>query len=207
MIKRILALLALLWLTGCSYKYVPSIIYYENVVVESLGVSGDYCIYDSSSPFRGRAEYYEFLPTHYQIILPTKRKMVGRLFSSDDRCFLYTRNRGIAIFQGSSYLTRDYGDGLYQISDELVEYQLSSFIKFDGSLNRYDRRINRMERKINGRKQHYMYIDNNIRIVMFNLSEKDYHDFVEIPIEGLKIKRKGGERMMLDEQMLKWYLE
>lgn len=39
-----------------------------------------------------------------------------------------------------------------------------------------------------------MYVDNEIKIIMFNLTENDYYSFVTFPLKNFTIKRRGEIR-------------
>ena len=169
---------------SCSYRNVPIIWYWENEIIESLGIVEDYCVYDYSSSFKSVMDMEECIPAHYQILLPSHKVLKRILYGSlERRCFLYTRGRGIAIIQDLHDWERKYENGLNQISPEMVEDQLSIFEEVSGKKIR-----------VTKNRQHFMFVDNEIRIIMFNLSEDDYHSFVEFPIENLKIRRRGEVR-------------
>lgn len=184
--KRILVLIFVSFVLGgcCSYKNAPIVWYWNNELYESLGGYKEYAIYDFYSPFIGTMDKEESIPAHYQILLPPKKEIVRILYGPyENRCFFYTRKRGIGIFQDLRNWERKYDNGLKEISKELAEDQLSKFAEQFGK-----------EIKLKEKKHHYMYVDQEIRIVMFNLSEDDYQQFVAFPLENLKIRRRGEHR-------------
>lgn len=184
--KRILVFLFVpLVMTGCYlYREAPIVWYWENEMYESLGVLDNYCVYDYSVPFKGIMESYESVPAHYQILLPPRKEIRNILWGpSEDRCFLFTKNRGIAIIQDLHDWERKYENGLNQITKDMAENQLLKFADLLGK-----------EVKVKGKKEHYMYVDNEIRILMFNLTEEDYFRFVEFPLANLKIRKRGEVR-------------
>lgn len=179
-IKRSLTILAiLLGLVGCSsYKNEPYVVYLNDEVEESLKPMKDYCIYDFSSNMKGTMDYEVCIPAHYQIWIPPKKdiKYIHRI--DNDRCFLYTKSRGIAIFQDIPGWARKYANGFRPIASDSVESYLSQF-------------GDQKKLKVKAQKNHYLYVDDEIRIVFFNLSQEDYHSFVETPLKSLNIKRRG----------------
>jgi hypothetical protein len=48
-------------------------------------------------------------------------------------------------------------------------------------------------------KNHYLYVDNEIRIVFFNLSKEDYQSFVELPLKSLEVRRRGEVRIWTND--------
>ena len=190
--KRIIIVLFLFGLVGCCpYKNVPIIRYWENEAFESLGVADDYSIYDFASPFKGIMDHYEEVSAHYQILLPPREDIKNILFGPEqDRCFFFTRNRGIAIIQDLQDWEKQCENGLQQISPEAAMRHLSRFE------DEY-KRIYGKRRGIKVKKDrlHYVYVDNEIRIVMFNLTREDYYKYVEFPLANLKIRRIGGVRI------------
>lgn len=189
--KRLFAFIFIWCIAGCcSYKNAPIIWYSDNEIIESLGVADEYCIYDFSSPIRGVMDHYESIPAHYQILLPPRKKINNILYGpSEDRCFFYSNNRGIAIIQDLHDWERKYENGLTMISAEMVENQLYEFEELLG------KRI-----KVKEKRNHYMYVDNEIRIIMYNLTEDDYYQFVEFPLANLKFRQRGKVR--LQEQFI-----
>ena len=49
--------------------------------------------------------------------------------------------------------------------------------------------------KVKEKRNHYMYVDNEIRIIMYNLTEDDYYQFVEFPLANLKFRQRGKVRL------------
>lgn len=184
--KRILVLIFVSFVLGgcCSYKNAPIVWYWNNEMYESLGVLDNYCIYDYAVPFKGVMETYESIPAHYQIFLPPRKEIIRILWGPiEDRCFFFTKKRGIAIIQDLHDWERKYENGLHQITKDAAEDQLFIFADLLGK-----------EIKIKGNRNHFMYVDNEIRILMFNLSEEDYARFVEFPLVNFKIRQRGGIR-------------
>jgi restriction system protein len=168
-------------MTGCYlYREAPIVWYWENEMYESLGVLDNYCVYDYSVPFKGIMESYESVPAHYQILLPPKKEIRNILWGpSEDICFLFTKNRGIAIIQDLHDWERKYENGLNQITTDMAENQLLKFADLLGK-----------EVKVKGKKEHYMYVDNEIRILMFNLTEED-----------CSLKTKSGSAFQLNDRI------
>lgn len=149
-------------------------------MVESLcpGKDSSYSIYEYVSPFVGIADNEEHLPAHYQILLPPQTGIKKLYERGDNRCFVYSRSRGIAIIQEIYSWRKEYENGLSEISVDEAEGLLSKVVDIT-------------KIRIKDNRHHYLYVDNEIRIVMFNLSENDYHDYVEFPSESLKFRRRG----------------
>ena len=182
--KKIIPLFVLFVLTGCcSFLEFPVIGYINNEIVESIGVQADYSIYDNNFSAMGVNETDVMIPAHYQILIPPKKGIRRSFFVSGEKFFLYTQKRGIAIFQDLYDWERVYENGLQQISKETAEDQLSFF------------EINSEKKiKVKEDRLHFMYVDNEIRILMFNLHDRDYYRFVEFPLANLKIRRRGEVR-------------
>ena len=171
----------MLGLVGCSsYKNEPYVVYLDNEIEESLKPMKDYCIYDYSSNMKGTMDYEVCIPAHYQIWIPPKKDLKFIHGLDENKLFLYTKSRGIAIFQDIQGWERKYEDGFRPIAIDSVESYLSQFGDHK-----------KLKVKAQVQKNHYLYVDNEIRIVFFNLSQKDYHSFVEIPLNSLNIKRRG----------------
>ena len=170
----------LLGFVGCrSYKDEPYVVYLNNEIEESIIPKGDYCIYDNSSNMIGTADYEMHVPAHYQMCIPPKKDIKKFYRSDEDRCILYSKSRGIAIFQDITDWERKYASGFRPIATDTAEKCLSWL----GILK---------DIKVNGKKNHYLYVDHEIRILFFNLSQDDYHSFVELPLKSLDIKRRGA---------------
>lgn len=182
MMKKFLIVFTILaGLVGChSYKNVPYVSYWNNEMYEIIGPMKDYCIYDYISPLKGKMDKFEHLPAHYHILLPPKRDMRKILGWSDSRCFMYTKSRGIAILQGIHWGTK-YANGFRQIPADSVRKQLSLFDE-------------QVEIKVKEQKNHFLYVNNEIRIVFFNLSKEDYQSFVDFPLKSLEVRRRGEVR-------------
>ena len=186
MIRRFFLLILLVFgLTGCSSsRNAPIVWYWDNEIIESLGSLKDYCVYDFAVPFKAVMDDEEAVLAHYKILLPPKKEMKKILYSANDkRCFLYSKNRGIAIIQDIHHHHQDQINGLQEISKDTVEDEL--FTIEDSCKTKV--------KVLNGKK-HYLYVDNEIRIIMFNLRENDYREFVKFPLENLIIKRRGEVR-------------
>lgn len=179
--KRIFIIFILLFeLAGCC-SYIDSLEHWHYKNWESLEFMKNYCIYNYESPRFGVCDEEKHIPAHYQIYIPNKlKKMKGVDF---DRCFLYSKNRGIAIFQDLSPWQRKYAKGLRIISKDSVEYFVEDFCRF-----------NHLHIKVKENRLHYLYVDDEMRIVFFNLSETDINDFVDFPLSHLLIKKHGEVR-------------
>ncbi|MBQ7751156.1 MAG: hypothetical protein IJR77_08075 [Bacteroidales bacterium] len=181
--KRVLVLLLTSCLLGsCSNKYLDVIRYQDYERVESLGVYKQYCVLEYYWPYRNESDKEGDVPAHYKILLPTGTDLKKKIFGpNENRCFLYTGKRGIAIFQDLSRAEEKKCEGqLSQISKEEAERRLHVF---EGYL---EKKI-----KVKEKRMHYMYEKEQVIVVMFNLSEKDYHDFIELPTKNLRIKARG----------------
>ena len=184
--KVILFFGILLGLSGCSsFRNTPWVAYFyqTNKMVESLcpGKGHSYSIYEYSSPFVGVTDNEKHFPAHYQILLPPQTGIKKMYERSDNRCFVYSKSRGIAIIQEIYSWRKEYENGLSEISMDEAEGLLAKVVDIT-------------KIKVKDNRHHYLYVDNEIRIVMFNLSENDYHDFVEFPLENLKFRRRGEIR-------------
>lgn len=184
--KYIIFLFIFLGLSGCSpYKYSPYVTYWPNNAIEScLGIDNDHSIYDFISPAIGRADNEYRIPALYQIHIPHKKNMKRVYSNTRDICFIYSKSRGIAIIQNLDDWKGNNENGFKEIEKETVENLLRRF-----------ENANMTEIKVKDKKQHYMYVDNEIRIIMFNLTNEDYHNFVELPMKSFKIKRRGEIRI------------
>lgn len=172
----------LLGLVGCrSYKDMPYVSYWNNEMYEIMGAMKDYSVYDYVSPLKGRMDKFEHLPAHYHILLPPKRDMKKFCGYDENRCFLYSSSRGIAIFQDVFSWERKYRNGFRQIPADSVRKQLSPYNE-------------QVKIKVKEQKNHYLYVDNEIRMVFFNLSEEDYESFVALPLKSFEIRRRGEVR-------------
>ena len=180
--KYLIILSVLVCFVGCcSYKNVPYVVYRDNEIDEFIGPMKDYCIYDFISQVKMRRDTEVYFPAHYHILFPPKRGIKNILGYNDNRCFIYTKSRGIAIFQDHYSWERKHANGFRQIPADSASSQLSLF-------------DDQVEIKVKEQKDHYLYVDNEIRIVFFNISEKDYQSFVEFPLKSLEIKRRGEVR-------------
>ena len=179
-IKILLILSVLFVLSGC-YSYVDSLGNWNDNNRESLEFTNNYCIYNYDSPRIGVCDKELQVPAHYQIYIPNKLKMMGGV--DFDRFFLYSKNRGIAIFQDIFPYERKYTNGFRKISNDSVGGFLGYF------------NYNNYHIKVKENRHHYLYVDNEIRILIFNLSDADYSTFVELPLKHLQIKRRGEVRM------------
>jgi len=178
--KNLMTFVLLLGITGCcSYKDIPYVVYRNNEIDESIGPMKDYCIYDYISQVKMRRDNEEYNPAHYHILFPPKRYIKKLLGCNENRCFLYTNSRGIALFQDEYPWERKYENGFRQISADSAESQLSVFTNRTKGIELIEN------------KNHYMYVDQEIRIVFFNLSNDDYQSFVELPLKSLDIRRRG----------------
>ena len=176
----------------CSYKDMPYVIYRDNEIDEIVGSMQDYCIFDYISQVKMRRDTEVYFPAHYHILLPPKRDLKKFLGYNDNRCFLYTKSRGIAIFQDEYSWERKYTNGFRQISTDSAGKQLSLF-------------DDQEKLRIEDQKCHYLYIDNEIRIVFFNLSKEDYHSYVELPLKSLEVRRRGEVRVISGSNFLLKY--
>lgn len=162
----------------CSYKNVPYVVYRDNEIEESINSMDDYCIYKYTSTVKGIMDNEDRIPAHYQILIPPKSD-IKKIYCSDiNRCFVFTKSRGIAIFQDIQNWERVYTGGFRQVSKDSVENYMSEF----GNLKKI---------KVMERRSHYLYVDHEIRIVFFNLSKEDYKSYVESPLKSLIIMRRG----------------
>lgn len=182
MMKKFLIVFTILaGLVGChSYKNLPYVSYWNNEMYEIMEPMKDYCIYDYISPLKGRMDMFVHLPAHYHILLPPKRDIKKFLGFDNSRCFIYTKSRGIAIIQ-EVYWEGKFANGFRQIPADSARKQLSLFDE-------------QVEIKVKEQKEHYLYVDNEIRIVFFNLSKEDYRSFVELPLKSLEVRRRGEVR-------------
>lgn len=183
-------------LTGCCVlnNDVAEVRYLNNELVDSLGPMNDYCIFDFMSPMMYTRDHEECHFAHYQVLLPSKKMMKKRFGSTENRCFLYSKGRGIAIFQDIGKSNRRYSNGLQQISGEMVRCLVDGQFYYQprffwGKWRNNDFKVKTFE--INERKNHYLYVDEEIRIVFFNISDVDYDSFVGLPINSLKIKQRS----------------
>lgn len=181
--RIIMSIIFLFGISGCcSYRNTPLVSYHYQThnMVESLVPGKGYSIYEYTSPFVGVADREEHLPAHYQILLP-QQKDIRKIYGiGDDRCFIYSKARGIAIFQELAKWAKMYENGLREISTDEAEGWIS---KVETMCNT---RI-----KVKNNRHHYLYVDNEIRIVMFNLCENDYDNFVEFPLTHLRFYQRG----------------
>ena len=190
--KQLLIILVSIGLSGCcsykSYKSGVYAYYWKNEIYESLGDLGEYSVFDFESPFKGVTEETESLPAHYKILLPPIKELKRTENIGKNRCFLYTKYRGIAIIQDNNWKNwkRIDKNGLRELSEDSVENELFVFTSNDIKI------------KIKKNRRHYLYVDNEIRIIMFNLSEKDYYTFVEFTLKNFIIKRRGEIRNRTD---------
>ena len=176
--KYIIIFVLSLGFLGCrSYKDIPYVVYRNNELDESIGPMKDYCIYDYTSHVRMRRDYEVYVPAHYHILLPPKRDLKKFLGYNENRCFLYSKSKGIAIVQDEYSLEGKYTNGFRQISADSARKHLSVF-------------DDQIEIKCNEQKNHYLYVDNEIRIVFFNLSKEDYQSFVKLPLKTLEVRRR-----------------
>lgn len=182
--RRLLTISAIiLGLVGCrSYKNIPYVVYRYNEMQESIKPMNDYCIYHYISTVKGIMDNEECIPAHYQICIPPKRHIKYILSSDVNRCFIFTKSRGIAIFQDIQDWERIFASGFRQISKDSVDSYLSSF-------------GNQKEIKVKEKKNHYLYVDHEIRIVFFNLTQEEYNRFVVFPLKSMKIERRGEVRI------------
>lgn len=184
--KRIIIYAVLLTVVcGCSLLNKECEVYYwYNDINEVLGPKDKYCIYDFMTPLDGRCDHEVHVAAHYQVMLPPKKimkKHYKSYASWTDRCFIYSRNRGIAIFQDIRESDRKNPNGVRQILKDTVEDQLEAFQPYSI--------------KVKGDRNHFIYVDGEIRIIMFNLEEKDYNSFINLPMNSLKIKRHAEVRI------------
>ncbi len=178
--KRILIIAILVFeLAGCC-SYIDTLGHWHSKR-ESLDFTNNYCIYNYESNIFGVCDNEEHIPAHYQIYIPNKLKNMGGV--GDDRFFLYSRTRGIAIFQDLPSWKRKYAKGLRIISKDSVENFVETF-------NHLNTKVKVKENRI-----HYLYVDGEMRIVFFNLSETDINDFVYFPLNHLLIKKHGEVRL------------
>ena len=185
--KAIISVIVLIGLAGCSsYRNTPWVVYYyeTNKMVESLVPAKGYSIYEFTSPFVGVADKEKHHPAHYQLLIPQQNDLKRLYRKSDNRCFVYSKARGIAIIQELYSWRKNYDKGLREISPEEAEGWLPQVMD-----------MHETKFKIQKDRHHYLYVDHEIRIVLFNLSEKDYQDFVVFPLDHLKFYRRGEIRM------------
>lgn len=158
--------------------------YWKNEIYESFGDLGNYSVYDFESPFKGVTEDTESLAAHYKILLPPIKELERTENIGNNRLFLYTKHRGIAIIQDDNWNNWKTIDknGLREISEDSVDDKLFEFTSCSIKI------------KIKKNRRHYMYVDNEIKIIMFNLTENDYYSFVTFPLKNFTIKRRGEIR-------------
>ena len=177
--------ITIIGLVGCSsYKNAPRVTYCYNRISDCLGTDGEFWIYDFMFPLIGTRDNMEDIPAHYQIFIPDKRELKKLYGVGYDRCFLYSKGRGIAIFQDIDESNRKFDNGFRQIPASSADEQLSRITTSYAT-----------EIKIRDGRKHYIFVDNEIRVLMFNLMDNDYHDFVEQPLNTLTIRRRGTTRM------------
>lgn len=178
--KKVVTLLLLLTiLYGCGlHKSAVMVSYCHNDLEEVLSKVDEYSIYDYLTPLNGKCDHEVLVAAHYRLFIPSMRKIKHLYRSTNwtDRCFLYSRNRGIAVFQDIRESDRIFPVGLTSVSEEFVEDQLAFF-------------SNDIWTKVLGKRSHYLFVSGEIRLLMFNLTNDDYHEFVETPMESLKIKK------------------
>lgn len=185
--KTLLSFMVLIGLVGCSsYRNTPWVVYYfqANKMVECLVPGKDYSIYEFISPYVGVADKEEHLPAHYQILLPHQNDLKRIYRKNDNRCFVYSKARGIAIVQKTNKWGKEYDNDLREIPMDEVEGWVSEVVD-----------MREAKLKINKDRHHYLYVDHEIGIVLFNLSENDYQDFVSFPLDHLKLYRRGEIRL------------
>ena len=89
----------ILGLIGCSsYKNEPYVVYLDNEIEESIKPMKEYCIYDFCSKMKGTMDYEVCIPAHYQIWFPPKKDLKQIQGLGEDKLFVFTKSRGIAIF-------------------------------------------------------------------------------------------------------------
>lgn len=185
-------LVFLFFLFGCSTmsKNVPYVIYLNNNLEEVIGPKSGFCIYDYMSNIVAVADKEEEHPANYQIFLPPKKMMKGMYVKGFDRCFLFSKGRGIAIFQDIPEWDRKYENGFRSVSNDMVEELICDhFYKSqDGE---------RLNPKIKKGRKHYLYVNNELRIVIFNTTDKDKDIFVYLPVNSLNYKKRGRMSLVL----------
>lgn len=185
--KGLIIFAILVGLVGCSsYKNIPYLVYRNNEIDEAIAPMDKYCIFDYISHVRMRRDNEEYLPAHLHLLLPPKRDMKKFFGINENRCFLYTKLRGVAIFQDEYSWERKYANGFRQIPADSAWKQLSLF-------------DDQVKIKVKEQKNHYLYVDNEIRIVFFNLSKEDYQSFVELPLKSLEVRRRGEVRIWTND--------
>ena len=177
--KVLILVLTITCLCGCgTYRSAPRVTYWYNSIYDCLGTNGVQWIYDYMSPLIGVMDNQESVPVHYRIFLPDKRNMKKIFSMGDDRCFLYSKGRGIAIFQDIVESGGTYENGIRQISASSADDQLFPIAASYGT-----------EIRLREGRKHYMYVEDEIMILMFNLTDEDYEDYVELPINSFTIRR------------------
>ena len=151
----------------------------------SLTPLRSYGIYNYESELHGVMDNEEEVLSHYQICLPMKdlKEIRGGYKNS---YFFYTHNRVIAIQQDLRKEIK-VSNGLRCIPrDSVYDYYMiagrnrNAWYEFgDG-------------RKLKKNRFHYVYVDDEIIMLMLNISYKDYKNFVEYPLNTFHIKRRGG---------------
>lgn len=184
---RVLFVIGLIILSSCNTMRmnVPYVNYIDNDLLEIIGPKTEYCVYDFISPQTATADKDIFRPAHYHILLPKKKYMRNMFISDFDRIFLYSNGRGIAIFQVLSKSDGRNNNGLQEISTETVEHYIMDCFIWPTKYNENS------YPPIKQRKKHYLYVDNEIMIIIFNISENDYDSFVNLPVTSLKVTRRG----------------
>lgn len=188
MMKKIFILfIVFVGVSGCfQYKNTPRVVYYyqTNKMIECMTPVMGYSIYEYYSPFVGVADMEEHIPAHYQILLPHQKDVKRTYGINHNRCFVYSKGRGVAIIQEFYNKNTGYENGLHEISMDDAERWLSKAVDMHETMI-----------KMKDNRHHYLYVDNEIGIVMFNLTEKDYHDFVELPTNNLSFYQRGEMRL------------
>ena len=160
--RRALLLSMIIGLIGCNSYKRAPMVNYRDNDIRE--VLGSSGVYD----------YYD-TTIHIHIILPEKRLMKKSYCSEEDRCFIYAGNKGIAVFHDD----KGYANGFRTLPAISLEKSLSAFKDLD-------------RLTIKKHKYHYSYAGHGLRVVMFNLEQKDFNSYVIVPLASLKIARRSN---------------
>lgn len=174
--------LMVLIIVGCSSTKNASMVKYaDEEISEVLSPMGNYSIYDYFSPKVESDVEDTTSILRYHILLPPKKDIRRILSTGEDRCFLFSKGRGIAIIQDSASKTH-YKKGYRDLSSRSIKEQLSVF-----------KGIDNLEIKDN--KRHGIcVVEHGVRVYFFNLSYADFHDYVHYSLMSLHIiTRSNGK--------------
>jgi len=156
--------------------------YADEEISEVLSPRGSYSIYDYFSPKVESDVEDTTSILRYHILLPPKKDLKRILSTGKDRCFLFSKGRGIAIIQDSTSKTYNYKKGYRDVSSSSIKELLSVFEGIDNL-------------EIKDNKRHGICIvEHGVRVYFFNLSYTDFHDYVHYSLMSLHIiTRSNGK--------------